>query len=127
MKIYKDEIFGPVLSVMRAPDVATATRLINAHEYGNGVALFTNDGGVARDFTQGDPGRDGGDQCADPGADGVPLVWRLEALAVRRSPYLRAGGRTVLHPLQGGDAAVGRRGRDGGRRFTMADAGAGSG
>jgi malonate-semialdehyde dehydrogenase (acetylating)/methylmalonate-semialdehyde dehydrogenase len=52
MRIYKDEIFGPVLSVVRTPDVATATRLINAHEYGNGVALFTNDGGVARDFTQ---------------------------------------------------------------------------
>jgi malonate-semialdehyde dehydrogenase (acetylating) / methylmalonate-semialdehyde dehydrogenase len=52
MRIYKDEIFGPVLSVIRAPDVATATKLINDHEYGNGVALFTNDGGVARDFTQ---------------------------------------------------------------------------
>ena len=52
MRIYQEEIFGPVLSVVRAPDVATATRLINAHAYGNGVALFTNDGGVARDFTQ---------------------------------------------------------------------------
>jgi malonate-semialdehyde dehydrogenase (acetylating)/methylmalonate-semialdehyde dehydrogenase len=52
MRIYQDEIFGPVLSVVRAPDVATATRMVNAHRYGNGVALFTNDGGVARDFTQ---------------------------------------------------------------------------
>lgn len=52
MRIYQDEIFGPVLSVVRAPDVATATRMINQHRYGNGVALFTNDGGVARDFTQ---------------------------------------------------------------------------
>jgi malonate-semialdehyde dehydrogenase (acetylating)/methylmalonate-semialdehyde dehydrogenase len=52
MRIYKEEIFGPVLAVMRAPDVATATKLINAHQYGNGVALFTNDGGVARDFAQ---------------------------------------------------------------------------
>ncbi|MGA3004943.1 MAG: CoA-acylating methylmalonate-semialdehyde dehydrogenase [Acetobacteraceae bacterium] len=51
MRIYKEEIFGPVLSVVRAPDVAAATRMINAHEYGNGVALFTNDGGTARDFT----------------------------------------------------------------------------
>jgi malonate-semialdehyde dehydrogenase (acetylating) / methylmalonate-semialdehyde dehydrogenase len=51
MRIYKEEIFGPVLSVVRAPDVGTATRMINAHEYGNGVALFTNDGGTARDFT----------------------------------------------------------------------------
>lgn len=52
MRIYQEEIFGPVLSVMRVPDVATATRVINEHRYGNGVALFTNDGGVARDFTQ---------------------------------------------------------------------------
>ena len=52
MRIYKEEIFGPVLSVVRAPDVATATRMINDHPYGNGVALFTSDGGVARDFTQ---------------------------------------------------------------------------
>lgn len=52
MRIYQEEIFGPVLSVVRAPDVATATRMINAHRFGNGVSLFTNDGGVARDFTQ---------------------------------------------------------------------------
>jgi malonate-semialdehyde dehydrogenase (acetylating)/methylmalonate-semialdehyde dehydrogenase len=52
MRIYQEEIFGPVLSVVRAPDVATATRMVNAHRYGNGVALFTSDGGVARDFTQ---------------------------------------------------------------------------
>ncbi len=52
MRIYQEEIFGPVLSVVRAPDVATATRIINEHRFGNGVSLFTNDGGVARDFTQ---------------------------------------------------------------------------
>ena len=50
MTIYKEEIFGPVLCVLRAPDVATAVRLINHHEYGNGVAVFTRDGGVAREF-----------------------------------------------------------------------------
>src|SRR6185437_6737466 len=51
MRIYKEEIFGPVLSVVRTPDLASATHMINAHEYGNGVAIFTNDGGAARDFT----------------------------------------------------------------------------
>ena len=51
MRIYQEEIFGPVLSVVRAPDVTAATRMINAHEFGNGVALYTGDGGVARDFT----------------------------------------------------------------------------
>jgi malonate-semialdehyde dehydrogenase (acetylating)/methylmalonate-semialdehyde dehydrogenase len=50
MSIYKDEIFGPVLSVVRSPDFDTAARLINAHEYGNGTAIFTRDGDAAREF-----------------------------------------------------------------------------
>ncbi|NNG04788.1 MAG: CoA-acylating methylmalonate-semialdehyde dehydrogenase, partial [Inquilinus sp.] len=41
MRIYKEEIFGPVLSVVRAPDYETALRLVNQHEYGNGTAIFT--------------------------------------------------------------------------------------
>jgi malonate-semialdehyde dehydrogenase (acetylating) / methylmalonate-semialdehyde dehydrogenase len=52
MSIYKEEIFGPVLCVLRAPDVATAVRLINANEYGNGVAIYTRDGGTAREFVR---------------------------------------------------------------------------
>ncbi len=52
MSIYKEEIFGPVLCVMRAPDIATAVSLINANEYGNGVAIYTRDGGVAREFVR---------------------------------------------------------------------------
>ena len=52
MSIYKEEIFGPVLCVLRAPDVASAVDLINRHEYGNGVAVFTRDGGVAREFVR---------------------------------------------------------------------------
>jgi malonate-semialdehyde dehydrogenase (acetylating)/methylmalonate-semialdehyde dehydrogenase len=50
MRIYREEIFGPVLSVVRTWDLAEAVKLINRHEYGNGVALFTADGGTARDF-----------------------------------------------------------------------------
>lgn len=50
MKIYREEIFGPVLSVARAPDFATAANWINAHEFGNGTAIFTRDGDVAREF-----------------------------------------------------------------------------
>ena len=50
MKIYKEEIFGPVLAVVRVPDFATALALINDNEFGNGVAIFTRDGGVAREF-----------------------------------------------------------------------------
>ncbi len=50
MRIYKEEIFGPVLSVVRAPDYAAALQMTNDHEYGNGTAIFTRDGDAARDF-----------------------------------------------------------------------------
>jgi malonate-semialdehyde dehydrogenase (acetylating)/methylmalonate-semialdehyde dehydrogenase len=50
MRIYKEEIFGPVLSVVRAPDFDTAIEMINSHEYGNGTAIFTRDGDTARTF-----------------------------------------------------------------------------
>ena len=50
MKIYKEEIFGPVLSVLRAEDYDEALRLCSEHEFGNGVAIFTRDGDAARDF-----------------------------------------------------------------------------
>lgn len=50
MSVYKQEIFGPVLSILRAESYAEATDLINAHEYGNGTAIFTRDGDAARDF-----------------------------------------------------------------------------
>ncbi len=52
MRIYKEEIFGPVLGIVRVPDFAAAVDLINAHEYGNGVALFTSDGNTAREFVR---------------------------------------------------------------------------
>ena len=52
MAIYREEIFGPVLCVVRLPDVGSAVELINANEYGNGVAIFTRDGGVAREFVR---------------------------------------------------------------------------
>jgi malonate-semialdehyde dehydrogenase (acetylating)/methylmalonate-semialdehyde dehydrogenase len=51
MRIYKEEIFGPVLSVVRAKDYEEALELPSKHEYGNGVAVFTRDGDTARDFS----------------------------------------------------------------------------
>jgi malonate-semialdehyde dehydrogenase (acetylating)/methylmalonate-semialdehyde dehydrogenase len=51
MRIYQEEIFGPVLSIVRAKDYAEAVRLPSEHPYGNGVAIFTRDGDTARDFT----------------------------------------------------------------------------
>jgi malonate-semialdehyde dehydrogenase (acetylating)/methylmalonate-semialdehyde dehydrogenase len=52
MRIYREEIFGPVLSVVRVPDFASAVHLINAHPYANGVSCFTSDGGIARAFSR---------------------------------------------------------------------------
>ncbi|AKU22353.1 CoA-acylating methylmalonate-semialdehyde dehydrogenase [Massilia sp. NR 4-1] len=52
MTIYKEEIFGPVLCVVRMADIVHAVELINKNEYGNGVAVFTRDGGVAREFVR---------------------------------------------------------------------------
>lgn len=52
MSIYREEIFGPVLSVVRVPDLASAIALVNAHELGNCVSLFTSDGSAARVFSR---------------------------------------------------------------------------
>jgi malonate-semialdehyde dehydrogenase (acetylating)/methylmalonate-semialdehyde dehydrogenase len=52
MKIYREEIFGPVLSCVRVADFEAALELVNSHEFGNGVACFTSDGNVAREFAR---------------------------------------------------------------------------
>ncbi len=52
MRIYKEEIFGPVLSCVRVKDLAEAVQLVNEHEFGNGVACYTSDGNVAREFAR---------------------------------------------------------------------------
>lgn len=51
MRIYREEIFGPVLGIVRVPHLEAAIRLINAHEYANGAAIFTRSGGTAHTFT----------------------------------------------------------------------------
>ena len=50
MRIYKEEIFGPVLSVVRVDDFNEATKLVNDHEFGNGTSIYTRDGDVGRSF-----------------------------------------------------------------------------
>jgi malonate-semialdehyde dehydrogenase (acetylating) / methylmalonate-semialdehyde dehydrogenase len=52
MRIYREEIFGPVLTCVRVPDFGAAVDLVNGHEYGNGVSCFTSDGNVAREFAR---------------------------------------------------------------------------
>ncbi len=52
MRIYQEEIFGPVLDVVRAPDLGAALRMVNEHPFGNGVSIYTANGGAARDFAE---------------------------------------------------------------------------
>jgi malonate-semialdehyde dehydrogenase (acetylating)/methylmalonate-semialdehyde dehydrogenase len=52
MRIYKEEIFGPVLAVARVNDLEGALKLVNDHEYGNGASIYTNSGEAARVFCQ---------------------------------------------------------------------------
>jgi malonate-semialdehyde dehydrogenase (acetylating)/methylmalonate-semialdehyde dehydrogenase len=52
MRVYREEIFGPVLSCVRVDSLDAAIDLVNSHEYANGVACFTRDGNVAREFSR---------------------------------------------------------------------------
>jgi malonate-semialdehyde dehydrogenase (acetylating)/methylmalonate-semialdehyde dehydrogenase len=109
MTIYKEEIFGPVLSVVRAGSFDDAVKMINDHEYGNGTAIFTRDGDAARAFCRFHRGRHGRRQRADPGPGRLSFLRRLEALAVRRSFDLRSGRRALLHPPQDHHLALAQR------------------
>ena len=122
MDAYKDEIFGPVLSVVRAETYDDAVRMVNENPYGNGVAIFTRDGGAARQFQFDVQVGMVGDQRADPCARGVLLVRRLEGVALRRLAHLRAGGDQLLHARQGRHRALARPGDEPGRPRLPADA-----
>ncbi len=108
MSIYTDEIFGPVLSVVR---VAVVRRGAGAGEL-QPVRQRHRDLHQRRRRRPALPergrGRHGRHQRADPGADGVLLVRRLEELAVRRHPRPRHRGRALLHPRQGRHLALAR-------------------
>jgi malonate-semialdehyde dehydrogenase (acetylating)/methylmalonate-semialdehyde dehydrogenase len=52
MRIYREEIFGPVLCIVRVPTLAAALALVNSHEFGNGTSIFTNDGRAAQEYTR---------------------------------------------------------------------------
>ncbi|HWT15749.1 MAG TPA: CoA-acylating methylmalonate-semialdehyde dehydrogenase, partial [Patescibacteria group bacterium] len=118
MRIYREEIFGPVLCVLRADSYEQALQLINDHEYGNGTAIFTRDGDAARDFVQRvQVGMVGvnvpipvpaafhsfggwknslfGDQHVY-GPEGVRFYTRLKAVATRWPTSIRAGAQFVM-------------------------------
>jgi malonate-semialdehyde dehydrogenase (acetylating) / methylmalonate-semialdehyde dehydrogenase len=118
MKIYKEEIFGPVLSTVRAKSFDEAVAMVNGHDYGNGVAIFTRDGDAARTFANAiDIGMVGvnipipvpmafhsfggwkrslfGDHHVH-GMDGVRFYTRLKAITSRWPTGIRAGAEFVM-------------------------------
>ena len=120
MRIYKEEIFGPVLSVVRAKNYDEALRLPSEHDYGNGVAIFTRDGDTARDFATRVQCRHGGRELRDPGAARLLHLRRLEALGLRRPQPARPRRRALLYQDQDGDLAL-ALGHQGRRRIRHSD------
>ncbi|MGH7047271.1 MAG: CoA-acylating methylmalonate-semialdehyde dehydrogenase [Stellaceae bacterium] len=122
MRIYQEEIFGPVLSVVRAPDFDAATKLVNEHEYGNGVAIFTRDGDAAREFANriqigmvginlpipvpmafhsfGGWKRSLFGDTAVYGPEGVHFYTRLKTMTARWPTGIRAGAEYVMPTLR---------------------------
>ena len=106
MDAYRDEIFGPVLTVVRVGSYEEALQLINDNPYGNGTAIFTRDGGAARQFQFDVNVGHGRHQRAGPGAGRLLQLRRLEVVPVRRPQHVRARGDPVLHAQQGRDLAL---------------------
>ena len=101
MRAYDDEIFGPVLGVVRVDTYDEAVALVNANPYGNGTALFTRDGGAARRFERDVAAGMVGINVAIPVPVGLPLLRRVEVVALRRQRHVRPRGHPLLHPPQG--------------------------
>jgi malonate-semialdehyde dehydrogenase (acetylating)/methylmalonate-semialdehyde dehydrogenase len=97
MTIWKEEIFGPVLCVARAPDYEAAADLIAAHPVRQRHRDLHPRRRRGQRVRPPGRGRHGRRQRADPGADGVPQLRRLEGLAVRRPPHARPRGGALLH------------------------------
>ena len=114
MTIYKEEIFGPVLSCVRVESFAEGVQLINDHEYGNGVSIFTRDGNAAREFGRQIQVGMVGVNVPIPGPDGLARFWRLEKEPVRRHPCLWRRGRAFLHQAEIHHAALAREHLEGG-------------
>jgi malonate-semialdehyde dehydrogenase (acetylating)/methylmalonate-semialdehyde dehydrogenase len=112
MRIYKEEIFGPVLCVVRAKDFATAIGLVNEHEFGNGASIFTRDGDTARAFAHGVPipvpmafhsfggwKRSLFGDHAVHGPEGVRFYTRIKTVTARWPTGIRVGVDTTMPTL----------------------------
>ena len=108
MSIYTDEIFGPVLSVVRVQTYDEGLELINDNPYGNGTAIFTNDGGAARRFQNEVEVGMVGVNVPIP----VPMAYYSfggwKNCLFGDTPRPRHGGRALLHPRQGRHLALAR-------------------
>ena len=109
MRIYKEEIFGPVLSVVRTDTFDEAVKLVNDHEYGNGAAIFTRDGDAAREFASRVQIGMVGVNVPIP----VPMAFHTFG-GWKRSLFgdhggLRHRGRALLHAAQDRDRALAHR------------------
>jgi malonate-semialdehyde dehydrogenase (acetylating)/methylmalonate-semialdehyde dehydrogenase len=122
MRIYREEIFGPVLVVARAPDFAAATQMINDHEFGNGTSIFTRDGDSAREFAHGIQVGMVGINVAIPvpmafhsfggwkaslfgdhhmhGQEGVRFYTKLKTITTRWPTGIRAGAEFVMPTMR---------------------------
>ena len=116
-----DEIFGPVLSVVRVDTYDEALKLVNENPYGNGTAIFTRDGGVARQFQFEANAGMVGVNVPIPVPGRLLLLRRLERLALRRLARLRAGVDPLLHARQGRHEPLARPGDEQGRPRVPAD------
>ncbi|MGH8176356.1 MAG: CoA-acylating methylmalonate-semialdehyde dehydrogenase [Steroidobacter sp.] len=122
MRIYKEEIFGPVLIVMRAPDLNSALQLVNDHEFGNGTSIYTSDGDSARTFCHSVQAGMVGVNVPIPvpmafhsfggwkrslfgdlhvhGADGVRFYTRLKTVTSRWPTGIRGGSEYVMPTMK---------------------------
>ena len=98
MEIYKQEIFGPVLTVARTETYEEALDLAMTHEYGNGVAMFTRDGDTARDFASRINVGMVRCQCANSSTACLLHFWWMEAFRIWRSQPTWTGRFPLLYP-----------------------------
>ena len=92
MRIYKEEIFGPVLSVVRVKDFDEALKLVNDHEFGNGVSIFTRDGDSGRTFSNKAKNWNGRYKYTYPSSNGFFIVLEAEKIFIWRSTYAWSEG-----------------------------------
>lgn len=120
MRCYREEIFGPVLVCLAVDTLDEALALINRNAYGNGTAIFTNSGAIARKFqSEVDVGqvrrgaalfcRLGRHQCPDSGSASNVLLHRLSWIDPGRRALLRQNRHRLLHATQNHHIAVARR------------------